>query len=427
MCRAGGPRCTKHARAAYDSKMAKLRELTDQFQHSTADGKAELLPKLAKATRKAAVAQQQLDTTTGGLADLARQMRAMSDAERAAAVPGDGSPLSRYREGYAARMAQLQAHDVAAGRPPRESLGSIDAPEPPQVVAWSPASDEFPVTVTNLETGRQHTFDAAPLLARMDRDDLVELSYGHYDLAAEAESAGLIPPGTCDGATEVGWPDGSEYADEAATSWYWAPQPVDRDTARQPPEWGTPGSREYARRFNRVVADELGGEVVNTGGGCEAVRIDMGRGYSMLVTNGDNAAPDGGGTLHMAVEDPNGWGVDFDSQPFDAGEPQSPGEIARIVTTQANLARRLHPSITGGTGGSHDRALRLMETKRILEGANPPMGREAAWAYADKLVRDNGGDRWDTEDRETRWAAVVSKANPAWVVGLTERDQTRRQ
>lgn len=57
---------------------------------------------------------------------------------------------------------------------------------------------------------------------------------------------------------------------------------------------------------------------------------------------------------------------------------------------------------------------------------NIPAGRNQVWEYADARCADTGA-QLDTIGREELWAAIVSHANPAWVVGLTERHRLLRQ
>ena len=127
MCRTGGPRCTKHAQASYDKAMDQVRAIGRDYDAGTSAEQKKLLPKLTKAVGRAQDAQRPLATTTGGLTDLARQLQMMPAEDRAMIDRGEllSMEVKRYREGYATRLAQLQAHDVAAGKPPRQTLGLV--------------------------------------------------------------------------------------------------------------------------------------------------------------------------------------------------------------------------------------------------------------------------------------------------------------
>lgn len=116
MCKAGGPRCTGHARATMEAKFAAAHQAGEEFENATPEQREKALAKLNKAAKAATQAREQYDTTTGGLADLTETLRA---------DPDDPVALRRFQAGYTTRLAQLQAHDLSDGRPVRRDLGLL--------------------------------------------------------------------------------------------------------------------------------------------------------------------------------------------------------------------------------------------------------------------------------------------------------------
>ena len=355
MCRTGGPRCTKHAREGLNKAMGNLRKLTAEYEAADPAGRSRLLPKVKAATDRAVAAQQLYDTTTGGLSDLARELDGTTGEEREVVA-------ARFRDGYAKRLAQLQAHDVAAGNPPRESLGLVV-----DGVEWG--SDGYPVAGQDL-----------------------------------AESDAWL---------------------------------IDPDVAQQPPEWGTSGHRAYSHQFASLVADEVSGEICDTGGGCKAIHVPLPGGYDVLVTNGDTALPDGDGNLLVSLYDPDGnedqtsldhAARDSNSnvgEPYNAGKPMSARNVIAFVNGHASLIRRRHPAVRDASRRERRATFQQQRVAQIVDPLQVPKTRDEAWVYADRLVNEHGAG-WETEDREQLWGAIVAKANPDWVVGLSERHRLLR-
>lgn len=120
MCRTGGPRCTKHAKASYDKKMAKTQQLTGSYIAAPDEDKPGIAVALKRAVESATKARNDYDTTTGGLSDLARQIRKSQKNGKV-----DQEALQRFIVGYDTRLEQLRYHDAEADKYPRGSLGLV--------------------------------------------------------------------------------------------------------------------------------------------------------------------------------------------------------------------------------------------------------------------------------------------------------------
>ena len=184
MCRTGGPRGPKHAVEAPRKAWATLQEVSGAYEAASPAEKEVMLADLAKATFRAMDTQAHMDSTTGGLAALARQLGQMPADERAKIDAGDdlSVQLSRFQHGYATRLAQLQAHDVAAGKPPRATLKlMVDGTE------WG--ADGHPVSDGSTSKERDQQMPAAGT-----DDDAISRQAGSRRLALGGRPRRPAPP-----------------------------------------------------------------------------------------------------------------------------------------------------------------------------------------------------------------------------------------
>lgn len=114
MCRTGGPRCTRHAREAYGAAMSALITAGTNYANDPGlGGRHAAQQAVWRAQDRVRETQAVYDTTTGGLTDLARELRT---------DPDNPALLRRWKAGYGTRLRQLQVHDMVAGKPERETL-----------------------------------------------------------------------------------------------------------------------------------------------------------------------------------------------------------------------------------------------------------------------------------------------------------------
>lgn len=117
LCRVGGPRCSSHANSSYNKAFFRVRKAVDELAAARVEGDPAATAIAAKRVQaeltRLQEARDRYDTTVGGLTQLATHL------ERA---PDEESLRARFQAGYRTRLEQLQAHDIAEGKPARASL-----------------------------------------------------------------------------------------------------------------------------------------------------------------------------------------------------------------------------------------------------------------------------------------------------------------
>lgn len=103
-------------------------------------------------------------------------------------------------------------------------------------------------------------------------------------------------------------------------------------------QYGDPGYFEQARTYSDTLAQAVGGEVVETGGGCTAVQVMLPAGGELLVTNGDASMPDGGDAV-ISVADLN----DVDEEKvYELMGPLTPDQLATEVRRATQIWTMTH-------------------------------------------------------------------------------------